>query len=173
MNEFVEVSKGGKFPSGLTEIPFEVLLKPKNNRSLFETYHGYLLRCEIKRPMLVKDIQKVIEFFVEYVKPIDISLPISDSMNLGICKTSGFKSIHFVLTPESIKNVRDKNKVPKFKIKGSIDATICHIWEPFTGELIIEQCEQVIKSIELQFVRIETCGCAENYACEGLRKFAQ
>ncbi|KAI7688411.1 hypothetical protein SSS_02150 [Sarcoptes scabiei] len=102
MNEFVEVSKGGKFPSGLTEIPFEVLLKPKNNRSLFETYHGvfitiqYLLRCEIKRPMLVKDIQKVIEFFVEYVKPIDISLPISDSMNLGILKHLGSsRSISF------------------------------------------------------------------------------
>ncbi|KAI7688412.1 hypothetical protein SSS_02150 [Sarcoptes scabiei] len=46
MNEFVEVSKGGKFPSGLTEIPFEVLLKPKNNRSLFETYHGVFITIQ-------------------------------------------------------------------------------------------------------------------------------
>lgn len=57
--------------------------------------------------------------------------------------------------------------MPKFRIKGTVDATTCYIWEPFTGELIIEHCEQQIKSIELQLVRVETCGCAEGYACEG------
>ena len=58
--------------------------------------------------------------------------------------------------------------MPKFRIKGSIDATTCYIWEPFTGELVIDYCEQAIKSIELQLVRVETCGCAEGYACEGI-----
>lgn len=33
--------------------------------------------------------------------------------------------------------------------------------------MIIEQCEAVIKSIELQLVRVETCGCAEGYSRDG------
>lgn len=32
---------------------------------------------------------------------------------------------------------------------------------------MIEQCEAVIKSIELQLVRVETCGCAEGYSRDG------
>ncbi|XP_075678792.1 vacuolar protein sorting-associated protein 26C [Dermatophagoides pteronyssinus] len=171
INQFVEISKNGRLPSGKTEIPFEVLLKPKLNRQLYETYHGvfitiqYLLKCELKRPMLNKDIQKVIEFFIEYNRPNnEISSSIKNLISFG--RTTGTKSLNFQLTPESIQNVRDKNRVPKFRIKGLIDSTICYIGEPFTGELIIEHCEQLIKSIELQLVRIETCGCAEGYACE-------
>lgn len=33
--------------------------------------------------------------------------------------------------------------------------------------MIIEHCEAVIKSIELQLVRVETCGCAEGYSRDG------
>lgn len=33
--------------------------------------------------------------------------------------------------------------------------------------MVIEQCEAVIKSIELQLVRVETCGCAEGYSRDG------
>lgn len=32
---------------------------------------------------------------------------------------------------------------------------------------MIEHCEAVIKSIELQLVRVETCGCAEGYSRDG------
>jgi hypothetical protein len=31
-------------------------------------------------------------------------------------------------------------------------------------KLIIEECNAVIKSVELQLVRVETCGCAEGYS---------
>ena len=34
-------------------------------------------------------------------------------------------------------------------------------------QVVIEQCEAVIKSIELQLVRVETCGCAEGYSRDG------
>ena len=114
--------------------------------------------------MLNKDIQKIIEFFIEYNRPTNFAISMKNLISSG--PTNGSKPLNFVLTPESIQNVRDKNRVPKFRIKGLIDSTICYIGEPFTGELIIEHCEQLIKSIELQLVRIETCGCAEGYACE-------
>jgi hypothetical protein len=34
-------------------------------------------------------------------------------------------------------------------------------------QLVLEQCEAAIKSIEIQLVRVETCGCAEGYAKDG------
>ena len=60
----VDIVKPGKFPNGKTEIPFELPLKPKANRTLYETYHGvfvnvqYTLKCEMKRPLLAKDLSK-------------------------------------------------------------------------------------------------------------------
>ena len=33
-------------------------------------------------------------------------------------------------------------------------------------EIVVEKSEAAIKSIELQLVRVETCGCAEGYAKE-------
>lgn len=32
---------------------------------------------------------------------------------------------------------------------------------------MVEQCDTQIKSIEIQLVRVETCGCAEGYAKDG------
>ena len=37
---------------------------------------------------------------------------------------------------------------------------------PFTGHVILERCAAPVRSIELQLVRVETCGCAEGYARE-------
>lgn len=34
-------------------------------------------------------------------------------------------------------------------------------------QLMVESCEAQIKSIEIQLVRVETCGCAEGYAKDG------
>jgi len=60
-----------------------------------------------------------------------------------------------------------RSKIPRFKITGRLDATVCRITDPFTGELCVQSCDAVIKSIELQLVRVETCGCAEGYARDG------
>jgi hypothetical protein len=68
----LDVASPGKIPSGKTEIPFEFPLTPRANKTLYETYHGvfvniqYLLRCEMKRSFLAKDLLKVAEFIVEY-----------------------------------------------------------------------------------------------------------
>lgn len=92
----VEIAKPGRLQSGATEIPFEFPLKSKSSERLYETYHGvfvnivvrrrrcravgllvacthrptaraqYMLRCEMKRPMLAKDLIKEQEFLIEY-----------------------------------------------------------------------------------------------------------
>ncbi|XP_078512984.1 vacuolar protein sorting-associated protein 26C isoform X4 [Lissotriton helveticus] len=54
--------------------------------------------------------------------------------------------------------------LPKFLIRGHLNSTNCVITQPLTGELVVENSEVSIKSIELQLVRVETCGCAEGYA---------
>ena len=35
----------------------------------------------------------------------------------------------------------------------------------------MESCDSPIKSIEIQLVRVETCGCAEGYAKDGKERF--
>ncbi|KAM5154073.1 vacuolar protein sorting-associated protein 26C isoform 2-T2 [Callospermophilus lateralis] len=50
--------------------------------------------------------------------------------------------VDFTITPETLQNVK----------------------EPLTGELVVEHSDAAIRSIELQLVRVETCGCAEGYA---------
>lgn len=67
----LEIAQPGRFPGGVTEIPFEAPVKPLLNRVLYESYHGvfiniqYLLKAVIKRNFLNKDIHKTLEFVVE------------------------------------------------------------------------------------------------------------
>lgn len=58
--------------------------------------------------------------------------------------------------------------MPKFKVKGKLDSSSCCITKPLTGHVIIEECVVPIKSVEIQLVRVETCGCAEGYARDGM-----
>lgn len=151
----LEIAGPGKMPAGRTEVPFEAILQPKPNRTLYETYHGvfiniqYTLRCDLKRSFLTKDLQKVAEFIVESKIP-------HGKITVN--------PIQFSITPESLQNVRDRARIPRFLVTGMLDSTVCCITKPFTGELVVEHCEVDIKSIELQLVRVETCGCAEGYA---------
>ncbi|CAL1543446.1 unnamed protein product [Lymnaea stagnalis] len=155
LNYTLEVAKPGKLPNGKTEIPFEVPLKPKPGKTLYETYHGvfvniqYLVRVEMKRSVFNKDLQKQTEFIIEYRSQEEKA------------KT---KLVNFSITPDTLTNVKEKQNVPKFKVKGHIDSSCLQIVTPLTGELIVEVCEAPIKSIEIQLVRVETCGCAEGYA---------
>lgn len=162
MQYTVEVAPAGKIPNGKTEIPFELPLRPRGTKTLYETYHGvfvnvqYLIRCDIKRSFLAKDVSKSLEFIVE-----DKAVKKQEK--------EPSKSINFKVMPESLQNTRDRERtsVPRFCITGKIDSLHCKLSEPLTGELVIEYCEAVIKSIELQLVRVETCGCAEGYSRDG------
>ncbi|CAB0005669.1 unnamed protein product [Nesidiocoris tenuis] len=151
----LEISGPNTLPQGKTEIPFEVPLVVKPNRTMYETYHGvfiniqYTLKCELKRGFMLKDMIKVAEFIVEYKSK----------------KTAlESKPVNFVITPDSLEGGVDLGTIPGFKISGNIDSTVCCISKPLTGQITILHSEIPIKSIELQLVRVETCGCAEGYA---------
>ena len=154
VNYSIELVKPGKFPHGTTEVPFELPLKAKAGKKLYETYHGvfvnvmYSLKAEMKRSLLSKDLQKVSEFIVEY--------PESDK--------GEDKPVDFTITPQSLENVKNRANVPDFLVRGRIDTVNCSITKPFVGEVVVEKSAAIIRSIELQLVRVETCGCAEGYA---------
>ena len=45
-----------------------------------------------------------------------------------------------------------------------LDTANCVITKPFTGEVTVSHSSAPIMSIELQLVRVETCGCAEGFS---------
>jgi len=155
----VEVAKPGKIPDGVTELPFEFALEAVNQQQLYETYHGvyvniqYSLQCDLFRGLLAKNLQKRLEFIVE----AETTKP-----------TPKEQQVTFNLVPSSLEHVKKTPNVeiPNFKISGFLTTATCDISKPFTGEITIEICESTIKSIELQLVRVETCGCADGYAKE-------
>lgn len=152
----------GKLPQGTTEIPFKFPMKSqKPNQSLFETYHGvfvninYILKCEVKRSFLAKSVSVVQEFMVQ-TKPIE--RPNTNESN-------------FSISTESLKkNAKERIQIPRFLITGRLNETICCITQPLTGHVTIQHSEVPIKSIEVQLVRVETCGCAEGYSKDGTPK---
>ena len=150
----IDLAKPGKIPHGTTEIPFEMPLRSKSSKKLFETYHGvfinivYTLKADMKRSLLSKDLQKVSEFIVEYTHGGKIEE----------------KPVEFTSDPSSLENVKKQMKVPDFLVRGKIDSVNCCITQPFSGEVVVERSSAPIRSIELQLVRVETCGCAEGFA---------
>ncbi len=58
-----------------------------------------------------------------------------------------------------------RDDIPKFKVSGSLQSTLCSIDKPFLGELRVDNTSVPIKSIELQLVRVETCGVLACGAC--------
>ncbi|CAH1367402.1 hypothetical protein MTP99_008633 [Tenebrio molitor] len=157
-----EVSGSGRLPSGATEIPFEIPLKPKSNRVLYETYHGvyinisYAIRCDVKRSFLSKDLQKSQQFLVQYWPGRNPGPPpqIKD----------GRRSVQFKLSPVTLAS--GGAGAPDFVLSGQLNGTCCSISKPFTGCMKLEKCAVPVRSVELQLVRVETCGCAEGYARE-------
>ncbi|CAG9816314.1 unnamed protein product [Phaedon cochleariae] len=162
INLTCEVSGAGRLPSGTTEIPFEIPLKSKANRVLYETYHGvyvnigYGLRCDIKRSFLSKDLQKSQQFLIQYRPGYNAcpQLPLRDKRT----------PVNFELSPSTLSSGR--TGAPDFLLKGVIDTVCCNISKPFKGKLVLVKCAVPVRSIELQLVRVETCGCAEGYARE-------
>ncbi|CAF1267090.1 unnamed protein product [Adineta ricciae] len=159
INQTLELAKPGQISTVRTEIPFQIQLKGKPNKPLYETYHGvfvniqYFLRVDVKRTFLSKDMTKQIEFNVEYSPTHELAA------EKAVAKPAAFE-----ITSESIRAVQNKVDVPKFKISGHLGSLCCTITNPLSGELIIEESELPIKSLEIQLLRIETCGCAEGFS---------
>lgn len=149
IREEFQVTGPGTFVGGRTEIPFEFPLRSSVNRQgLIESYHGvfisviYSIAVECDRGIIKKPLQKKIEFFVE--APVDA---IPDAIPTV-----------FDITPENLENVKshELNNIPKFRVTGKLHRSNCIINRPFEGDLIIKKSEAIIKSIELQLVRVET-----------------
>ncbi|CAL9685091.1 unnamed protein product [Knipowitschia caucasica] len=155
LSSSIEVARSGKIPAGKTDIPFEFPLQAKGNKMLYETYHGvfvniqYTLRCDVKRPLLSKDLSRTCEFIV-HCQPQKAKVSPSP--------------VSFSITPDTLQNNRERGALPKFLVRGRLDATSCVINQPLSGEVVVEHSDIPVKSIELQLVRVETCGCAEGYA---------
>jgi hypothetical protein len=163
-----DVAKSGKLPDGINELPFEFKLEPLLGQQLYETYHGvfvnitYMLKVDLRRGIMSKDLSKNLEFVVE-IPTKETAEPAVSSSGKAITKTP----VQFVITPESLESVkRSKRQLPKFELAGQLDTAICDVRSPLTGSLVVRQSDAVIKSIELQLVRVETCGCADGYAKE-------
>lgn len=160
MHYTINITPSGKFAPGITELPFEFELQALPGQQLYDTYHGvfvniqYTIRCDVKRGILSKDLQKSIEFVVEVPSPTSVSKELTP--------------VNYTITPDSLVNFKriTKSEVPNFKISGSLKSAVCNINDAFQGYMKIEQAEATIKSIELQLVRVETCGCADGYARE-------
>lgn len=156
----IDLLPPGKLSQGTTEIPFRFPLKSqRENRPLYETYHGvfvninYVLKCELKRSFLAKSVTKVQEFII-LTKPIE--RPTS-------------KDIKFSITPDTLrKNAKERIQIPRFHITGRLNDTIACMTKPLIGHLMIQHSEVPIKSIDIQLVRVETCGCAEGYSRDGM-----
>ena len=97
--------------------------------------------------------------------------------------------IEFTITPGELANVKRTSveKLPgalrwssfsrqcdsfasfaAFKITGQLHATNACLRAPFTGQIVVEESEAPIRSIELQLVRVETTGafqCIERARC--------
>uniref|UniRef100_A0A6B2LCZ5 Vacuolar protein sorting-associated protein 26C n=1 Tax=Arcella intermedia TaxID=1963864 RepID=A0A6B2LCZ5_9EUKA len=150
------IEKSGNIKDGQTEIPFEFDLKGLENQELYETYHGvyvnvsYSLKADLIRKYLGKNLTKTVEFIVE--------LP------------SGGKFTpspeEFAIAPENLDVSKKVKGLPEFDIVGKLDTNRCLMSEPFEGYLVLKSCAEPIKCIELQLVRVETCGCADGWAKE-------
>ena len=144
----IELTPPGRFPDGVTEIPFEFELQALAGEALHESYHGvyinvcYTMACECKRGVMSKPLERDIEFIVEV--PSKESPPADPRA--------------FSITPESLENVRASSvaAIPRFKVSGKLHRQSCPINLPFTGEFVVEESQASVKSIELQLVRSET-----------------
>lgn len=79
--------------------------------------------------------------------------------------SEGFRPVSFTIDPKTL--VAGSSGAPNFLIHGKFDSTRCSVSKPLTGFITVNHCESPIRSLELQLVRVETCGCAEGYARDG------
>ncbi|CAG9782345.1 unnamed protein product [Diatraea saccharalis] len=165
LNTSLELVPPGKIPVGITDIPFEIPLRARQAVSsgypgLLETYHGvfvnimYTLKCSMKRSFLNKPLNTSCQFFVQY-RPQE---------------PTPVKPVRCEITPATVRAAgaggggAARASLPQFQIYAEIDSTVCPLDKPLTGKIRVDECTVPIKSIELQLVRVETCGCAEGYS---------
>ncbi|XP_049878759.1 vacuolar protein sorting-associated protein 26C isoform X1 [Pectinophora gossypiella] len=157
----IELAAAGRVPGGSTAIPFELPLTPRRPAgasaapALLETYHGvfvnvmYTLKATMKRSFLNKPLVASCQFFVQYRPQAPPPA----------------KPVRCEITPATLRpGGGARALMPSFHIYAEIDSTVCALDKPITGLIRVDECSVPIKSIELQLVRVETCGAAEGYS---------
>eukprot|EP00742_Colponemidia_sp_Colp-10_P003348 GILJ01003565.1.p1 GENE.GILJ01003565.1~~GILJ01003565.1.p1 ORF type:complete len:306 (-),score=33.44 GILJ01003565.1:115-1032(-) len=166
VRQTVDLVPPGRFPEGLTEYPFEFVLRPLSGQTLYETYNGvyitiqYQVRAEsVIKAFLTTTLKKTVEIIVE--------IP-NSGLEDGTTAASESAPVDFEITPTSLENLRTAlmSGVPKFKIFGKLNSSVCSLTDPITGELVVRECDASIKSIEMQLVRVESVSFAEGFAKE-------
>lgn len=180
----VQLAAAGKLSQGFTELAFEfpIIACVKEQKTLFETYHGifininYTIKCELRRNFLSKSVHKAQQFVIQYRPKAQLEENV----------------LPFTISPENLRKVaRERIAIPRFLITGRLDTTECCITKPLTGhvnchklsqhglqlskitsasmfQVIVQHTEVAIKSIDLQLVRVETCGCADGFSRDGM-----
>lgn len=163
LHVMIDIAAEGKLPNGTTELPFEFVLQPSSGHKLFESYHGvyvniqYGIEVEVARGFLSRDMNAKTEFLVQ--------IPPESQKR----KPKASQPLPFEIVPESLENLKNSasiSKVPRFKVSGCLDSSVCDITRPLSGEVKIEHCDAVIRSVEVQLVRIETVGADHGFSKE-------
>ena len=145
-------SEGILFPGG-DPLPFSFKLESSTEDKLIDSYVGvdfsivYKVTISLKRKgEKGKGLEAVAKF--------DCRVP-----GGGIDPVLGrsHKAQEFAIKPENMAaDPRTGGKVPRFHFSGMIASVNCCFDEPFDGNLILHEAEIMIKSIEIQLVRVET-----------------
>mmetsp|Transcript_27612 Transcript_27612/g.85811 ORF Transcript_27612/g.85811 Transcript_27612/m.85811 type:complete len:303 (+) Transcript_27612:391-1299(+) len=157
MRSSAEIAPAGKFPDGITEVPFAFHV---NGKLLRESYHGvyvnvcYTITVECRRGAMKSTLEKDLEFVVEVPAK---AAPAAESRK-------------FAITPESLENVRAASvaAIPRFRVSGIVHNQSCPVDLPFTGEIVVEESQAAVRSIELQLVRAETVRHPDGQATKDL-----
>ncbi|CAN0332710.1 unnamed protein product [Pylaiella littoralis] len=150
LHETINIMGAGRFPEGQTEIPFEAEIKGIDGMPLLNSYSGvylsigYHISAKIERGLMRNDLDKKIEFMVE--------VP-------GETPTSA-KEVPFEISPETLefapKRYAKQRRLRPFRVTGRLDDATVSTSRPLTGEVVVEESERPIKSLEVQLVRVET-----------------
>ncbi|KAK6153960.1 hypothetical protein DH2020_013599 [Rehmannia glutinosa] len=159
----VDVRSSGKIASGITEIPFSVILKdPKeeNLEKFYETFHGgnisiqYLVTVDVVRGYLQKPLSATVEFIVESEKDNLPQKPVSPEM------------VIFYITQDTQRHaLLPQLKSGGFRVTGKI-CTQCSLSDPIGGELTVEASAVPIQSIDIHLLRVESILVGEKIATE-------
>ncbi|CAM9553051.1 unnamed protein product, partial [Hapterophycus canaliculatus] len=105
---------------------------------------GYHISAKIERGMMRNDLSKKIEFMVE--------VP-------GVVPSPAVE-VPFEITPETLeyapKRYGRHRRLRPFRVTGRLHDATVSTSRPLTGEVVVEESERPIKSLEVQLVRVET-----------------
>ena len=148
MRKKFSISEGGK-ASTSQAMPFEFVLEAtEKGEQLLEAYIGVEFSVVYEVTITLNKGGKLLRASEKFYCAIG---------GAGIDSKLGRKDVpkNFAITPDGL-DVSGTNKtVPKFRFEGTIYSTNCAFNEAFDGFIITKDSEFVIKSIEVQLVRVE------------------